>query len=307
VPRVVLTHTPTVRWEVPTPDLTGCVVLITGATVGLGLASVRGLGAAGAEVVMVARRTPRAIRAAYALRRVVPDGAFRVEYADLADLESVRELAGRLLHQNRPLSRLINNADVATTGERRLSRDGFELQFAVNHLAPFALTGLLLPLLQLAEHPRVVSVSSLAAVRARIDFCDLQRVHHHGGAYAQSKLAQLMFTRELDRRSRSHQWGISAVAAHPGSATAATATARGGRLGKAVGSAQSAAEGALPVLLAATDPFVQSGDYYAPQRRRGLSGPPGPTPMPHQVSDAAATRLLWERSEELTGVVWPRA
>lgn len=305
MPHVALTPDPALRWDVAIPDLTGSVVLVTGATTGIGLASVRRLGAAGAEVVMVARDSPRAARAAYGLRRVVPDGAFRVEYADLADLRSVQGLAKRLRHQNRPLSLLINNASVVSTGDRRLSRDGFELQFAVNHLAPFMLTGLLLPLLRLAEHPRVVAVGSLTAARARIDFDDLQRVHQHGGAYAQSKLAQLMFTRELARRSRVHDWGVDAVAAHPGYAPTGPAPGQVDRLSRAVGLTQNAAEGALPVLLAATDPFVHNGEYYGPQHRLGLSGPPGLATMPHQVCDTVVVQKLWRLSEKLTGFGWP--
>jgi NAD(P)-dependent dehydrogenase (short-subunit alcohol dehydrogenase family) len=307
VSQALLAPSPRVRWDVTIPDLTGRVVLLTGATNGIGLTSACRLGAAGAEVVMVACDKPRATRVVHRLRKVVPHGAFRVEYADLADLASVRSLADRLLHQNRPLSLVINAAGVVTNGQRRLSNDGFELQLAVNHLAPFALTGLLMPLLRLAHGPRVVALGSLGASRARIDLCDLQRVQQPSAAYGQSKLAQLMFTHELDRRSRIHGWGVSAVAAHPGYAATRSLPSQVGKLGRMVGLTQNTAEGALPVLLAATDPYVRSGEYYGPQHRLGLSGPPGPVTMPAQVHDSAVTQQLWDRSQELTGVTWPRA
>lgn len=293
------------RWDVVMPDLTGRLAVVTGSTGGIGLEAVSRLGAAGAEVVMVARDEARATRLAHRLRQAIPHGAFRIEYADLADLNSVHALANRLLDQNRPLSMLINNAGIMLNRQHRESVDGFELQFAVNHLAPFALTGLLLPLLRLAARPRVIALGSLTANRARIDFASLHRPR--GGAYPQSKLAQLLFTAELDRRSRAQRWGVEALAAHPGYAATGIVAGGIGRMSQSLGIAQSAAEGALPVLVAATDPYARGGSYYGPQHRLGLTGPPGLVRMPRVVPDRAIAHDLWVRSEELTGVHWPRA
>jgi NAD(P)-dependent dehydrogenase (short-subunit alcohol dehydrogenase family) len=303
VPRAVLNATRTPRWNISVPDLTGRAALVTGSTRGIGLECVRRLGAAGAEVIMVAREEVRATRLAHRLRSLVSNGAFRVEYADLADLASIRELASRLIDQNRPISVLINNAGVRTH-ERRTSADGFELQFAVNHLAPFALTGLLLPLLRRAHQPRVVALGSLAA-RARLSLDDLQK-ERPGLAYAQSKLAQLIFIRELDRRSRAYGWQVEALAAHPGIGAPGMMPEQFQRLSRLIGFSQSPAEGALPVLLAATDPYVGSGEYYGPRNLLGMTGPPGLIQMPAGAADRAIGHELWDRSEELTGVVWPR-
>jgi NAD(P)-dependent dehydrogenase (short-subunit alcohol dehydrogenase family) len=210
---------------------------------------------------------------------------------------------------------LINNAGVMDLPTRRLTEDGFELQFGTNHLSHFALTGLLLPLLRKAQAPRVVNVSSLAHRGGKIDFSNLQaeRKYNSWAAYQQSKLANLLFTFELQRRSDAHGWGLITNAAHPGYARTElipNGPGTGGLKGiamKALGSfmSHSAAAGALPTLFAATSPQAPPNGYYGPNGFYELKGPVAPAQVFPQAKDEAVARKLWEVSEQLTAVKWP--
>lgn len=200
------------------PDLSGKLAIITGANSGLGFGLARRLSAAGADVIMAIRNRAKGEAAVEEIRTAVPDAKLTIKALDLSSLASVAALGEQLMADGRPIDLLINNAGVMTPPERVTTADGFELQFGSNHLGHFALTAHLLPLLRAAQRARVVSLSSLAARRGRIHFDDLQfeRSYAPMTAYGQSKLAVLMFARELDRRSRAAGWGIISNAAHPG-------------------------------------------------------------------------------------------
>ncbi len=220
-----------------------------------------------------------------------------------------------MLANGRPLDLLINNAGVMDLPTRRLTEDGFELQFGTNHLSHFALTALLLPLLRKAQAPRVVNVSSLAHRGGKIDFANLQaeRKYNSWAAYQQSKLANLLFTFELQRRSDAYGWGLMSNAAHPGYARTElipNGPGTGGLKGvgmKVLGSfmSHSAAAGALPTLFAATSPEAAPNGYYGPNGFYELKGPVAPAKVFPQAKDEAVARKLWEVSEQLTGVKWP--
>jgi len=210
---------------------------------------------------------------------------------------------------------LVNNAGVMMPPERRLTADGFELQIGTNHLGHFALTGRLLPLLRRGAAPRVVTVSSGAHNVGRIDFDNLQweRRYSPMAAYGASKLANLMFALELQRRSDAGGWGVTSLAAHPGYArTELIANGPGSgswmaRLGHVLlepWASQSAADGALPQLFAATSPDAVGGGYYGPSRLMGMVGPPAPARVAQRARDRAAARRLWDVSEQLTGVTF---
>src|SRR5271167_3490734 len=201
------------------PDLTGKLAIVTGANSGLGFGLARRLSAAGADVVMAIRNRAKGEAAIEEIRATVPDAKLIIKTLDLSSLAAVAALGEQLNGEGRPIDILINNAGVMTPPERDTTADGFELQFGSNHLGHFALTAHLLPLLRAAHGARVVSLSSLAARQSgRIHFDDLQFDKSYSAmqAYGQSKLAVLMFARELDRRSRAAGWGIVSTAAHPG-------------------------------------------------------------------------------------------
>src|SRR5258707_1245322 len=201
------------------PDLSGKLVVLTGSNSGLGCGVARRLSAAGADVVMAIRNRVKGEKAIEEIRTTVPDAKLSIKSLDLSSLASVAALGEQLNAEGRPIDILINNAGVMTPPERDTTADGFELQFGSNHLGHFALTAHLLPLLRAAQRARVVSLSSLAASqRAKIHFDDLQFEKSYApmSAYGQSKLAVLMFARELDKRSRAGGWGIVSNAAHPG-------------------------------------------------------------------------------------------
>jgi NAD(P)-dependent dehydrogenase (short-subunit alcohol dehydrogenase family) len=220
-----------------------------------------------------------------------------------------------MLENGRPVDLLINNAGVMDLPTRRLTEDGFELQFGTNHLSHFALTALLLPLLRKAPTPRVVNVSSLAHRGGKIDFANLQaeRKYNSWAAYQQSKLANLLFTFELQRRSDAYGWGLMSNAAHPGYARTElipNGPGTGGLKGigmKVIGSfmSHSAAAGALPTLFAATAPEAAPNGYYGPNGFYELKGPVAPAKVFPQAKDEAVARKLWEVSEQLTAVTWP--
>jgi len=298
------------RWtSEDVPGQHGRVAVITGANTGLGFETARVLAARGASVVLAVRDIEKGKRAAARITSTAPGANVTVQHLDLAWLDSIRAAAGELRAQHPAIDLLINNAGVMFP-PRQITGDRFELQFGTNHLGHFALTGLLLPQMLPVPGSRVVTVSSIGhRIRARINFDDLQaeRSYHRVAAYAQSKLANLMFTYELQRRLSGAGTTI-AVAAHPG--LAGTELTRNSPAIAALFYArvsQSAAMGALPILRAATDPGVRGGQYYGPGGLFGARGYPELAHSSRQSHDAAIQRRLWTVSEQLTGVSFPAA
>jgi NAD(P)-dependent dehydrogenase (short-subunit alcohol dehydrogenase family) len=289
------------------PGQHGRLAVVTGANTGLGFETAQVLAARGASVVLAVRDTEKGKRAAARIAGAAPGANVMVQPLDLASLDSVRAAAGELRARHPRIDLLVNNAGVMLT-PKQATRDGFELQFGTNHLGPFALTGLLLEQMLAVPGSRVVTVSSLAhRIGARINFDDLQgeRSYSRVAAYGQSKLANLMFTYELQRRLSGAGTTI-AVAAHPGFAGTEL-----GRYTPAIVAfsyalvSQTAAMGALPVLRAATDPGVAGGQYYGPGGFLGARGYPKLAKSSGQSRDTAIQRRLWTVSEELTGVTFP--
>jgi NAD(P)-dependent dehydrogenase (short-subunit alcohol dehydrogenase family) len=291
------------------PGQQGRLAVVTGANTGLGFETARVLAARGASVVLAVRDTEKGKRAAARIAAAAPGADVMVQPLDLASLDSVRAAARELRARHPGIDLLVNNAGVMFP-PKQATRDGFELQLGTNHLGHFALTGLLLEQMLPVPGSRVVTVSSLGhRIRARINFDDLQsqRSYHRVAAHSQSKLANLMFTYELQRRLAGAGTTI-AVAAHPG--LAATELAR---YTPAIAASlyalisQNAAMGALPILRAATDPGVLGGQYYGPGRLFGARGYPTPARSSRQSRDTAIQRRLWAVSEQLTGVTFPAA
>lgn len=293
------------------PDLTSTRAVVTGANSGLGLQTTLELARHGAEVTMACRNRERGEAALTQLREELgPDAAVELRLLDLADLDSVRAFADGW---DQPLDLLVNNAGIMAV-PYGLTADGFERQLGTNHLGPFALTGLLLPALREASAGRVITVSSQGHRMGHIAFDDLQsqQSYQRWLAYGQSKLANLLFTRELTRRLSRAGATASAAAAHPGGAdTNLIAGATGGHglradvsrgLSRLVG--QSAAAGALPSLYAATMPDVVPGDYFGPSGPGEIRGAPTRVGMSARARDAVVGQRLWDVSEELTGVAY---
>lgn len=288
--------------------LDGLTAVVTGANSGLGLQTVIGLAQRGASVVLACRSEERGAAALQRARDVSGSTSLTLGQLDLANLESVRAFSR---DWTGPLDLLVNNAGVMATPLRRTA-DGFEQQIGINHLGHFALTGLLLDALRQSPSPRVVTVSSLAHKRGRIDFDDLNAHSRYRPwkAYNQSKFANLLFTMELDRRVRAAGWPLIAAAAHPGlSTTNLTAGMRGAAVLDLMGGffrvmGQSDVEGAKPILLAATGPQVHGGDYYGPDGRGETRGRPVLVAPAPSVLDEELAAKLWAVSEELTGVTY---
>jgi NAD(P)-dependent dehydrogenase (short-subunit alcohol dehydrogenase family) len=292
------------------PDQTGRVAIVTGANSGLGLATARELARAGASVVMACRSAARGEQAAATIRAGVPEAAVKVAELDLADLDSVRAFAARAGEAHPRVDVLINNAGIMAA-PRRLTKQGFESQFGTNHLGHYALTGLLLGKLLEAPAPRVVTVSSTLHRRGTMNFDDLQgeRRYSRWGAYGQSKLANLMFCFELQRRATAAGSSLLSLAAHPGYAATNLQFAAPDRFYEKaymwVGNrlfAQSADMGALPTLYAATVPELPGGTYVGPGGPGEQRGYPKVVTAAGKAYDEDAWRRLWEISEQLTGV-----
>ena len=288
------------------PDQSGRTALITGANSGLGLETARTLAQRGARVVLACRTLERAEQARQALLRDSLGELISLQL-DLADLVSVRRGAAQLADQLGAIDMLINNAGVMAP-PRQLSAQGFELQFAVNHLGHFALTQQLLPVLR--PGARVVHVSSGASYFGRIAFDDLQGEQRYDAwaAYAQSKLANVMTALELQRRLDAQGAEVRSLAAHPGLARTnlqpTSVAARGSRVEALAYRLmdplfQSAAMGALPQLLAATAPAAKPGGFYGPGGLGNLKGYPKACRIAPAALDAAACTRLWDVSEEL--------
>lgn len=283
------------------PDQSGRVVLITGANSGIGFEAAKVLAEKGARVLLGCRDEVRGRWAAKRIERAFPQAKVEWLPLDLADLVSVREAAKRV----RKLDVLVNNAGIMRPPLGH-TKDGFELQFGINHLGHFALTGLLLDKLG-GPDPRVVTVSSIAHRRGRIDFANLdgKAGYQRTTFYTQSKLANLMFTLELDRRLQASGSPVRSVGCHPG--IAGTGLGRHGKIDALLEPAgnwifNSAARGALPILQATTDPAARGGDYYGPQRFREMRGDSAPGRIARRARDQEVARRLWDVSAELTGV-----
>jgi NAD(P)-dependent dehydrogenase (short-subunit alcohol dehydrogenase family) len=284
------------------------MAIVTGATGGLGFETALALAKAGAEVILTGRDDRKGQSAVEKISGEVTGARITFESLDLANLASVADFAQRM-HARPSLDLLINKAGVMALPRRQTTADGFEMQFGTNHLGHFALTARLMPLLRRASGPRVVSVSSLAHRTGFIDFADLQgaRVYAPWKAYGQSKLATLMFALELQRRSDAAGWNLISNAAHPGFArTGLFASGPGGLVSLATDFAapffgHSAADGARPILFAATNPNAKPGSYYGPGGIGELRGSPAPALVMPQARDAATAARLWDVSEKLTG------
>lgn len=295
------------------PDHSGRVAVITGGGAGLGYETALALAGRGAHVVLAVRDTTKGKEATEQIITAYPHATVTVQELDLASQQSVRDAAAALVSTFPRIDLLINNAGVMFP-PKTITEDGFELQFATNHLGHFALTGLLLPRLRSVEGSRVVTVSSTAhKIRARINFQDLQSETQYspGAAYAQSKLANLLFTYELNNRLTADDTTTTiAVAAHPGGANTNLTRHTPAKMRWAQGLVarlifQSADMGALPTLRAATDPAVQGGQYYGPDgfmQQRGYPVQVKSSPKSHEQN---LQKRLWTVSEELTKTVYP--
>jgi len=304
------------NWKAPDSlSLRGRIAVVTG-TGGLGFEDALALSRAGAHVIIAGRSPSKGAVAVDQVRKRVPDANVRFEALDLASLDSIAAFGERLRASIDCLDLLINNAGVMTPPKRRVTADGFELQFGTNHLGHFALTAQLLPLLRKGNQPRVVTLSSIAARSGAINFDDLQseRGYTPMVAYNQSKLACLMFALELQRRSEASGWGIRSMAAHPGiSRTDLLPNGAGARSAAGLSRRflwflfQPAAQGALPTLFAATSPQAQGGAYYGPDKLSETRGYPAIAKVPAQALDASDAERLWRESERLTGVTFAAA
>jgi NAD(P)-dependent dehydrogenase (short-subunit alcohol dehydrogenase family) len=296
------------------PDQSGRTVVVTGANSGIGFEATRAFAGAGAHVVMACRSTERGADARDEIADEYPGASLTVRELDLADLDSVAAFADWVETEFDALHVLANNAGVMAI-PRSETADGFETQFGVNHLGHFALTGRLLGVLRRTSgESRVVTQSSAAHESGEIDFEDLQHAEDYGkwAAYGQSKLANVLFAYELDRRLRAANASVTSVACHPGYA-ATNLQLRGpeqsgSRLRllamKAANAllGQSAERGAWPLLYAATDPSVDGGEYVGPGGFLNMRGHPELQDSSDRSNDESTARHLWDVSEDLTGV-----
>ncbi|MFT4217962.1 MAG: SDR family NAD(P)-dependent oxidoreductase [Micropruina sp.] len=288
------------------PDLVGRWAVVTGASGGIGFATAAALVGAGAQVVLAVRSRQRGEEAAARIRRLHACAEVSVECVELSSLASIAETAQRI--GGRPVHLLVNNAGLGGGDPQAVTEDGFDLQVGVNYLGAWALTAQLWPALCQAGQARVVTLGSTMAARGRIgpDFGYPTGSDYR--SYCDSKLATIVFANELRRRAEQAPVDVTAVPAHPG--WCATAIFGNGGppalvtfLGKLAGAIQSPADGAQPVLMAATDPHP--GAYYGPTKHRGSAGPPGAVPLPAPALDEGIGTRLWERSTDLTGLSFP--
>ncbi len=302
------------KWNVSDiPDLSNKIIIVTGANSGIGFEVSKALASKNAEVIMACRNQEKGLKAADTIKQEVPHASLKVMALDLADLSSIREFASKINNEYTRLDILLNNAGVMQTPQIQ-TKDGFELQLGTNHLGHFALTGLLLDLLLKTDDSRVVTMSSLTHKMAKIDFEDimLEDSFSRNRAYGNSKLANLLFTYEFQRRLEKENKSTISVAAHPGYSNTNLQQS-----GPGIGNrrffywfyklsnrliAQSAEKGALPILCAATDRNIKGGNYIGPKRLFESRGSPKKVQSNKQSHNEEDARKLWEISEELTGV-----
>jgi NAD(P)-dependent dehydrogenase (short-subunit alcohol dehydrogenase family) len=286
------------------PDQKGRTAIVTGANTGIGLETARELARKGAHVTLACRSRDKGEAALADIRSTVPAASVDLQLLDLADLRDVAAFADRFKAANARLDLLVCNAGVMAPPASKTAQ-GFELQFGVNHLAHFALTGALLPLLLATPGARIVVVSSNAGGMGKIDFDDLnfeKRGYSAWPAYSQSKLANQLFVRELSCRLRAAGSTVMATAAHPG--WTATELQRHNLFARLMNPlvAMKPTQGALPTLRAATDPQAANGDYFGPNGRLGWTGYPIRVPMDKRALNEADAERLFRASEQLAGV-----
>lgn len=299
------------------PSQAGKTVLVTGANSGIGYQAALELARHGAHVLLGCRSEGKGQAALERLKREVPGASVEIALVDMASLSSIRTFASQYVSRGGTLDILVNNAGVMAVPARELTSDGFERQFGTNHLGHFALTGLLMPALSKSVAPRVVTVASLAHRDGKIELDNLQseRSYKPWDAYNNSKLANILFAKELDRRMREAGSPLLSVAVHPGvSKTGITETGPGSntkdlkvRMVKLLGPLlmQNDAMGALPTEYAATSPDVHGGEYIGPDGMGEIKGYPKVVQPRPQALDEASGKQLWSASERLTGVVFP--
>lgn len=285
------------------PSRKGRLAIVTGASSGIGKATARALGLAGADVVLAVRDVAKGAAVAQELRAEHPEGTHTVAELDTSDLSSVASFADAFA--DRRVDILVLNAGINGTKGRQESPDGHELIMATNYFGHFALTARLLEPLRRASRGRVVALGSLVAKNGRLDPADLD-LHKRWSsrrAYANSKLAMVMFARELQRHSTAGEWGLNAHAAQPGWAeTGLFASGFTPFAGRATRLMQSASDGAQPVVFCAASRQAAAGGYYGPIGPLGTAGPVGRTPLPRPASKPDRLRALWEATEDLLGV-----
>jgi NAD(P)-dependent dehydrogenase (short-subunit alcohol dehydrogenase family) len=296
-------------------DLAGRTAVVTGGSSGIGLETARCLAAHGADIVLACRDLGRGQEAARQVAGAAGRPSVCAEALDLADLDSVRRFADRVLQSYDGISILVNNAGIAG-GPHRRTADGFEAHFGTNHLGHYALTGLLLPALLARRGARVVTLTSSVAAQGRINFADLnsERQYRFVAAYSGSKLANLMFAIELDRRAKEAALPLVSVAANPGIAMTGLLRSKQDRWGPGPRPAevavatiqqlfgQSPGDGCQTSLYGATAPGIHGGEYIAPGNRGHKNGAPALAHPPRRALDPAIARQLWETSAHLTGV-----
>lgn len=287
-------------------------ILVTGGTSGIGLATAKALANAGANLILAAEEDRAGERALAQIRAEAPDAEVEFVLLDLADLASVNQVSEQILAGLPSLDVLVNCAGVGGRARREVTVNGLERLFATNFLGHFALTARLLPLLNAAPDPRIVPVSSLASRKGKIDFSNLQSERRYQAylAYAQSKLAILMFGLELHRRAQAAGLRLRAIPVHPG--TVSTEIYRRAMGARSVLTfltmrairllGQEPDRGALPLLFAATAPEAESGVFYGPDGFAEMRGLPRKAWMPPRALDADTAQRLWEAAEELSGV-----
>ncbi len=293
------------------PDQTGRTILVTGANSGIGFATSAVLARAGARVLLACRGHDKAAAAAARIREQTPDADLGIVVLDQASLASVTAAAAQVRDEEPRLDVLVNNAGVMAPPLTR-TEDGFELQFGVNHLAVFALSAHLLPLLRDRADSRIVTTSSVVHREGQLflDDPNAEAGYDRMERYRQSKLANLLFALELDRRLRADGAETASVACHPGLATTSLGHDAAPWLRWVMPLVQpllrlrfnSAEQGAWPTLMAATDPTVQGGEYLGPTRRNETSGPAGRAQVADHARDTELAQKLWQLSVELTGV-----
>jgi NAD(P)-dependent dehydrogenase (short-subunit alcohol dehydrogenase family) len=308
---------PRTQPDITIPNLSGKRAVVTGGSDGIGLGIATRLAAAGADVVLPVRNPAKGEAALGSIRRAAPDAKVSLRQLDLSSLESVAALGDTLKAEGDPIHILINNAGVMTPPQRKVTTDGFELQFGTNHLGHFALVAHLLPLLK-AGAARVTTQVSLSANQYAINWDDLEwtRSYKPMQAYSSSKIAFGLFGLELDRRSAANGWGITGNVSHPGIAPTNLLGAQPGmgraeqtsgrrligalsRRGILFGTAESAA---LPALYAATSPDAVRGAFYGPTGPGHVGGAPGEQKLYSRLTSTEDARRIWAVSEELTNL-----